>query len=306
MKTLQAAWQKLVQDNGVESVYEAAQSVTRLETEPAPRYDCGICHDKGLIKYDVETDDPRFGKIYPCPIKDCPAGQIERAAYWQRRYARARIPDEYLELSFKTWLKRLTAEQRKGKWLGFHAAKLFAERAGKAFTLGEVYEAAKLDPQAAPNGGKTAKSSLVLYGPAGTGKTGLACNAVRELANNESAFGVPPAYMSYLDFVKAVQAGYSTNTAEQTVSEFQAVPIFVLDELRRTDKDDRLEMLFRLIDYRDKHGKATLVTTNDDPDELESVWGAPFVQRLRNMAHFVKVGGVHLRKIEPPAVEDGY
>lgn len=28
---------------------------------------CSICHGTGLISYDVPVDDPRFGKLYPCP-----------------------------------------------------------------------------------------------------------------------------------------------------------------------------------------------------------------------------------------------
>lgn len=306
---LTAQWEQAMRELGVSSLEEVMRLIAIGEYHPEPLPEeipapivCDTCKDRGTIQYDVEPGDWRFAKFFPCPEKACEAGERARAAFWQDQFVRARIPKEYIGLSFKTWVKQLTPEERKGKYLAFHAAKIFAASGGKPFKMAAVYEAAKLNPADAPGGGQTLKNSVFLFGIPGTGKTGLACAALTETIQ---VYEIPPIYLSLVDFYKAVQAGYGTGMAEDILLEFQQAPVFVLDELLQINaKDDRNELLFRLIDYRNKNGKATFITSNYTPDEIGAIWGKALLQRIQDMCHIFKVSGRVLRKIEPFASEN--
>jgi DNA replication protein DnaC len=57
-----------------------------------------------------------------------------------------------------------------------------------------------------------------------------------------------------------------------------------------------MEMLYELVDARYSDNRFTIVTTNQDLDEIKSLSGGRIYSRLLEMCHLVPMNGVDFRK----------
>jgi DNA replication protein DnaC len=167
----------------------------------------------------------------------------------------------------------------------------FAERCAtdstKAGALAEVQGYAG-------NGEIAGKHSLVLYGPNGTGKTGLMILLYRDCK-------VPCALLEYRDYISLIQDTYERKRdTRETLAAFQQVPVLFLDDLGDPDRvaratDDQRDKLYQLIEVRHKADLVTVITTNLEPAAMAKQFGIRILQRLQEMAAWVHVAGEVLR-----------
>lgn len=201
--------------------------------------DCATCQNLRVVRYDVDLNDPRFGKVFPCP--DCGA---EVAA--QRRLQRYRenlsridrygiIPKEdatFESLDLQGRPESLRLAQR--------AALRFAQSAGGLW--------------------------LVLWGPVGTGKTHLAmavANVLRERQKTVLLADAP----GLLDMLRS---GYDDGAYAELLEIAQSVDYLLIDDLG-TEKGTAWaqEKLFQVINHRYNQAPpaALMITMNETPQQ---------------------------------------
>jgi DNA replication protein DnaC len=106
---------------------------------------------------------------------------------------------------------------------------------------------------------------LYLYGPPGAGKSHLAAAIANDCATN----GIPVAYASTPDLLAYVRRGMDDNSADARFVSLQQVEMLILDDMGSEKSSEwTVETLFRLIDERSKHNRATVITSNMHYDAL--------------------------------------
>lgn len=282
------------------------QEVQRRAPENLPllepvSYTCETCEDLGVIRYNVPTDHPYFGKLIPCP--DCEKGQIAQMGQWKRKLKQIGLPQSYADLTFDTF-DRLPKALRAGKLQARAACELFATSPGCWIKRSETYTRAGR-PYTEPE--DFTRNWLVLQGPFGCGKTGLAAAAVTLLI----AYGQPVLYMRVLDMIENVQAtyakGYDGLPSDEIIKEFRVAPVLVLDDLNvEIDSPNRKEILEKIIRHRHDNDLPTLITCNVTQKEMEAFWGKRIVSVLLGKAHWILVGGTPLRRELPPSSKEAF
>jgi DNA replication protein DnaC len=261
---------------------------------------CAVCGGKGTVTPSVPTSDPAFGKMQPCPA-NCAASQrlVSERQDGIMRYSR--LPQEYQTLTFETFAS-LPGEKLQGKMAGYYASWLFATTEGcwvdKAIVAEQMGQTAASD----------SRNWLVLYGPVGTAKTGLAAAALRVLSER----GIKARYIRLPDFIEAVQKRYSKRneygdefgdvSSEDVLAEVKESPVLILDEFDvRSDgktkdiAEDKLAIVEKLIRFRHGEKLPTLITTNLDQGGMKARWQERIFDVIKQRSHFVPVRGVNLR-----------
>lgn len=126
--------------------------------------------------------------------------------------------------------------------------------------------------------------SLMLTGLTGTGKTHLACaiaNAVMASHLCAVAFGT----MS--DYGMEIRSTYGRGRGErselQVVTALRTVDLLIIDDIGAQDSSvAERKLLFDLIDGRWRDDKATIVTSNFNPAELQKSVGTRAMDRLQD------------------------
>lgn len=214
---------------------------------------------------------------------DCENGKRARAAC-ERADARKRqnafenafrnsgIPSGYVAFTLETW------EQRAGK------------DAEKQDALAAVRK--WLDPA------QRRKEGLFLYGATGTGKTGLLAPIFAERAM-QSAGGL---WIEYFDFIASVQSNYGASGAGalEAVTNAQTCPLLALDDFGTEDKgketDDRLNIIYRVVNARTSNGLPMLISSNLSPTQCERQFTTRTWMRIQEHCEVVKVSGANWRK----------
>lgn len=183
----------------------------------------------GFYKLDVPPGDPRFGKFQRCGC------QIAR--------------------------QQLSAETRK-------RMATFGMRAQERLTLDnfEVWHpAVKPALTAAQNFARTPFRCLVLWGPAGTGKSHLlmgVVNALLDVGRDALAFTAP-------DFLDLLRSGYEDGAYSRLLETVKTIGVLALDDLgAQKDTGWGEEKLFQVIDYRYRELLPLLISTNLDPEQF--------------------------------------
>jgi DNA replication protein DnaC len=254
-----------------------------MEEEP-PYYECEMCHDMGFVSIPAPVGHKDFGKTCPCPSLRCPKGNEQRQARLSRMFEAARIPKIYMRLDFDTFLS-LSPDDRKSKMLGYAACRQFAEQAGW------VDIAAAYDLLGAIPPKSDYRRSLVLYGPYGTGKTGVVIGAARHLLNS----GASVLYLRAYDLFQEVQKRYSgeyDEDATTALDQIKTAAYLIIDDcnLAGVDANSGAEK------QADKIGiLPTIITCNVDQAGFRSMWGGRTAESACDMAHWIKMGGTTLR-----------
>ena len=257
---------------------------------------CGVCNDLGVVRNGAEPGEPGFGMLLPCPNPDCPKGNERRLRVWNNRYKNARIPEHYRELTFQTW-DALPAVMKSKKLAASMAAYLFSTAPDHYFSRADLFQALGIDD---PDAGKPdrAKNCIMLFGAVGMGKTGLMAASANYLLNA----GRSLIYIRQVDLIEEIQKRYGAEdypSAEDVLRDFKTAPLLFLDEIQdESNYPDRLQKIETLIDYRRASYLPTFMTTNLNQIEFREAWGDKTADRVINMAHWIRVGGIKLRQTE--------
>lgn len=155
---------------------------------------------------------------------------------------------------------------------------------------------------------------LLLHGPTGTCKTGHAASLLNEhLVDGQSGLYVVAPHL-VMRLHAAVRPGTSREDASVSVlallEPLFRVKLLVLDDLGSLDAEGNVELpsrfvrdhLFMIINERDLWDRPTIVTTNLDPDALETYLGERTFDRIRGRCDIdgaesfsLKVGGASRR-----------
>lgn len=135
-------------------------------------------------------------------------------------------------------------------------------------------------------------ANMVIMGPVGTGKTGLAIGLLREA----NLAGVQVLYTNVPDILTAM-TGLKWEDKGRQMSRYQNVPLLLLDDLGAEHvKDWSAAMLYEVVEGRYRNGAPTIVTTNKSKREMREHVGDRVVSRVFDGAVELDLGGEDLRK----------
>lgn len=236
-----------------------------------------------------------------CKNPLCPVVTDSRNTLFQKLCREASIPQEYSSLTFERWNDLFIdqPETIRGKQDAVGAALAFAREKDHRFDLDTAARYANLAP---PEDAGDPKTSLVLSGANGVGKTSLAVAIAREVLNHNEAI----LYMRFGEFFDALKERFekkavyqyfpSLLTEADVMTQFQRATILIIDEFYADVTEWRAERGEQLINYRYTHQLPTIVTTNMSSAQLIEHWGKTTGHRLQAMAHWIEMGGVELRR----------
>lgn len=249
------------------------------------RSGCDACHGLGYIG----DRTPYNGSVADVRFCACEHGQKLRSqnharlvAEQQRRlnqlFANAGIPERYRDLTIETLLERSQGDAE--KLPAIQMVQQFVDNGGWL-----------PDPRT-----NKVKTSLILAGEPGRGKTGLMTAVLRGyLEQGRSAL-----WMELYDFLDEIRRGYNDGTAQQRMEQAQRADVVLLDDFGDPDRsgaetDDRRRLVYQFINYRHNAGLPTLITTNLTGQALAEQFGARTFERVVEMCYWVKMTGKNLR-----------
>ena len=140
------------------------------------------------------------------------------------------------------------------------------------------------------------RSSLLLMGPTGTGKTYTALAVMMRLFE---VTHLAPRVVTATNMFTSLMPGGGATVDRYTTS----TQLLVLDDLGASKITGwREETLLEVIDHRYRHRLPTIVTTNLPGDEMAEVLGDRVVSRLRGMCDTVVFRNKDRRQLEHPPI----
>jgi DNA replication protein DnaC len=149
-------------------------------------------------------------------------------------------------------------------------------------------------------------SGLLLVGPAGRGKTHLACAILSELVTTKGVAGL---YADFSDLLLRIQTSFrpdADSSKESVLTPYAEAEVLVLDELGASKPHPWvLDVLYNLLNTRYNRKRITIATSNfeDEPDSasgererLEDRIGYRLRSRLYEMCTLVTLRGKDYRK----------
>lgn len=157
------------------------------------------------------------------------------------------------------------------------------------------------------------ESGLLLVGPAGRGKTHLACAILSELVVTKAVQGL---YVDFSDLLMRIQTSFRPDadlSKESVLTPYAETELLVLDELGASKPHPWvLDVLYNLLNTRYNRKRITIATSNfeDEPDsvsgereKLEDRIGYRLRSRLYEMCRIVTVRGEDFRKeVRAPSI----
>lgn len=216
-----------------------------------------------------EPSHPEFGRAV-----ECTACTLVKDRRLRRIFNQAGIPPHFADATFDSYpaaaLTQFTAQQ----------VRLWAEADP---CLEEV---------------ALSRTSLLLWGDWGVGKTGLAVAAMRrrvEITGCEALFITTP---TLLDRIRATYTPSPEAGSEAEVLEaVKNATLLVLDDLGAERATDWVaEKLFTIINHRHDYQLATIFTSNLSPEQLARHLGERTAWRICEMSAILHLEGPNLRR----------
>jgi DNA replication protein DnaC len=219
----------------------SVQAINAICFDPEdPTKPCPICGGLGVIKYDVEPGDPRFGKFFRCPNHP-----LEIDSEHQERMRRLSNLDAFAEKSFDNFELNIGGYSDK-----------------ETESLRMAYNMAR-------NYAEDLHGWLLLEGMYGCGKTHLAA----AVGNWRLRKGDMVIFITTPDLLDHLRSSYAPNSEsgyDETFNRVRDAGLLILDDLGVENPSEwAKEKLFQLLNHRYSHNKPTVITTNRDLDSLD-------------------------------------
>jgi DNA replication protein DnaC len=209
--------------------------------------------------------------------KDARACSCRAESVRRERLDAAKIPERYRDCNFENFADNVASLQS-------------AKRRAREFV--DLYPAVD--------------AGLLLVGPAGRGKTHLACAILSELVVTKSVAGL---YADFSDLLLRIQTSFrpdADSSKESVLNPYADAEVLVLDELGASKPHPWvLDVLYNLLNTRYNRKRITIATSNfeDEPDRasgerdsLEDRVGARIRSRLYEMCLMVPLRGEDFRR----------
>lgn len=259
-----------------------------------PQYACQTCHDEGYCI--VATPGHILnGKPFPCP--HCEKGRENAQRSYSRYLRNSGLPEHYQSMTFETF-EALPKDQKAGKMLAYGASYLFADRDNHFFRLSEAYDFLRV--KRPPMTSDPERNSLVLYGPYGVGKTGLAAAIVNRRLMKEATLYIRVQDLLH-DVQKTYDRDYKGESRDAIVWRIKTAPLLVIDEFGLLNiTNDRNEIMEEILRYRCGRDLPFVATTNDAPEVFRSKWDGRIVEVMLEAAYWMPMGEPVLRdQVQP-------
>ena len=139
--------------------------------------------------------------------------------------------------------------------------------------------------------------NIVLIGPTGVGKTGLASGLLLKALQN----GQRGLFIRAQDLFDEMYASLADRSSRKLINRLARVDILVVDEMGYLNlKPEQTNIFFKLMEERYRR-KATVITTNLDFEEWHNFLGNKalvdaLLSRLRHQCHTIRINGPSLRE----------
>jgi DNA replication protein DnaC len=139
--------------------------------------------------------------------------------------------------------------------------------------------------------------NIVFIGPAGMGKTGLACGLVLKAIQN----GHRALFVRAQDLFDEMYASLADRSTRALLSRMSRVPVLAIDELGYLNiRPEQANTFFKLMEERYRR-YPTIITTNIDYGEWANFLGnkaltEALLSRLRHQCHTIRIEGPSLRE----------
>ena len=228
---------------------------------------CETCQDRGWVAVMVETQS----KPMDCP-ENCEAAQaIQRKrqrVIFDRLMMKFDREAHPMQEQLDTYIPRNPDQERA------HNAAILYVTDNIGFVVQDTY-----------------KQSLVLVGQVGSGKTHLASAISNELDGQ----GKTVWYMKFGEMIRRVNACLDDSikiTQLEVIHTLQRVDVLILDDVGRYNVSAATkDLFFDIIDARYDTSRPTVITTNNNQEQMIEKLGEASGDRLRHMAHWVRLDG---------------
>ncbi len=142
--------------------------------------------------------------------------------------------------------------------------------------------------------------NIVLVGPTGVGKTGIATGLLLKALQN----GYRGLFLRAQDLFDAMYASLADRSSRKLLNRLSRVDVLVIDEMGYLNlRPEQTNIFFKLMEERYRH-RPTIITTNLDYSEWANFLGnkslvEALLSRLRHQCHTVRIDGPSLREPSP-------
>ena len=139
--------------------------------------------------------------------------------------------------------------------------------------------------------------NIVLIGPTGVGKTGIASGLLLKALQN----GYRGIFLRAQDLFDEMYASLADRSSRKLINRLARVDVLLVDEMGYLNlRPEQTNIFFKLMEERYRR-KATIITTNLDYEEWHNFLGnkglvTALLSRLRHQCHTVRIDGPSLRE----------